>query len=204
MKKILILPVPRLFIDRVSGKPISRFKYTSMTYKEIKYGNSCVFYSVLIKICCYRKIGSLKMELPKINKSTRLAMNSTVALTHYSLLAANNNTVCALITKDQRNQKEKVNKLLSLERKKFEEKIQLSEEEEYQNKYNKLFGKDQEIEKGDESKKKIENIQKEDVSGKSIRESQKNITGELSVLIIRGIQRQMVHRLCLFPSRISV
>jgi hypothetical protein len=50
------------------------------------------------------------MEPPKINKSARLAMNSTVALTHYSPLAASNNTVCALITKDQTDQKEEVNK----------------------------------------------------------------------------------------------
>jgi hypothetical protein len=58
-----------------------------------------------------------------------------------------NNTVCALITKDQGDQKEEVNKLLSLEKDKFEEETQLSEEEnDYQNEYNKLFGEDQEIE----------------------------------------------------------
>jgi hypothetical protein len=33
-----------------------------------------------------------------------------------------------------------------LEKEKCEEEVQLSEEEEYQNKYNKLFGEDQEIE----------------------------------------------------------
>jgi hypothetical protein len=47
------------------------------------------------------------MELPKINKSVGLAMNSTVAFTHYSSLAVSNNTVCVLITKDQKDQKEK-------------------------------------------------------------------------------------------------
>jgi hypothetical protein len=36
MKKILILPVQRLFVDRVLGKPISRFKYISMMHKEMQ------------------------------------------------------------------------------------------------------------------------------------------------------------------------
>jgi hypothetical protein len=49
------------------------------------------------------------MELPKINKSARLSMNSSVALSYYSLLASNNNAVCLLITKDQDEQKEEVN-----------------------------------------------------------------------------------------------
>jgi hypothetical protein len=139
------------------------------------------------------KLVRLKMELSKINKSARLSMNFTVALTHYSPLAASNNTVCALITKDQGDQKE-VNKLLSLKKNKFEEETQLSEEKkEYQNEYNKLFGEDQVIEsiilykeniignikeiktsqKGDEPEKKIENIQKVKSSQKSMRESQK-------------------------------
>jgi hypothetical protein len=34
-------------------------------------------------------------------------------------LAASNNTICALITKDQGDQKEEVNKLLVLEKDKF-------------------------------------------------------------------------------------
>jgi hypothetical protein len=59
--------------------------------------------------------------------------------------------------------------------------------------------------KEDESKEKIINIQKEDVSEKSMRELQKILlknTLKLSVLLIKRIRRQMVHRLRLFPSRI--
>jgi hypothetical protein len=126
------------------------------------------------------------MELPKINKSARLAMNSTVALTHYSPLAASNNTVCVLISKDEINQKEEVNKLLVLEKEKFEEDTPLSEEKkEYQNEYNKIFGEDQEIEsiilrnnknaekkfsqKGDKSEKEKDDKQKENSSDISMR-----------------------------------
>jgi hypothetical protein len=83
-------------------------------------------------------------------------MNSTVVLTHYFPLAASNNTICALITKDEGNQKEEVNKLLVLEKDKFEEEIQVNEEEkEYQDEYNKLFGEDQETESIILYKKKI-------------------------------------------------
>jgi hypothetical protein len=134
------------------------------------------------------------MELPKINKSARLEMNFTVALTYYFFLATINNTVCALITKDEINQKEEVNKLLVLEKDKFEEDTPLSEEEkEYQDEYNKLFGEDQEIEsiilhkdkdikkiksikisqKGDKSQKEKDNKQEENSSDKSMRQSQK-------------------------------
>jgi hypothetical protein len=48
------------------------------------------------------------MKLPKINKSARLAMNAKVY---------------ALITKDQGDQKEEVNNLLSLEKDNFEEEM---------------------------------------------------------------------------------
>jgi hypothetical protein len=100
-----------------------------------------------------------KMELPKINKSARLAMNSIVALSHYSPLAANNNTVCALIIKDQLNQKEEVNKLLILEKDKFKKNTQLSDEErEYPNEYNRIFRDDLEIE--DIVRQKDRNVKK--------------------------------------------
>jgi hypothetical protein len=79
------------------------------------------FTTYSLKHAAIEKLVQLKMELPKINKSARLAMNSTIVLTHYSPLAASNNTICALITKDQANQKEEINKLLVLEKEKFEE-----------------------------------------------------------------------------------
>jgi hypothetical protein len=58
------------------------------------------------------------MELSKINK---------LRVFHYFPSAASN-AVCALITKNKRNQKKEINKLLALEKDKFEEEIQLSEE----------------------------------------------------------------------------
>jgi hypothetical protein len=81
------------------------------------------FTTYSLKHTTIKKLVHLKMELPKINKSARLAMNFTVALTHYSPLAASNNIVCVLIRKDQIDQKEEVNKLFVLEKEKFEEDI---------------------------------------------------------------------------------
>jgi hypothetical protein len=58
-----------------------------------------------------------------------------------------NNAVCILISKDQIEQKEEVNILLSLEKEKFDKEFQMSEDEtEYQSEYNKIFGDNQEIE----------------------------------------------------------
>jgi hypothetical protein len=114
---------------------------TTMKYKEMqKIRIPAFFKAYSLKHVAIEKLVCLKMELPKINRSARLAMNSTVALTHYSPFAASNNSVCALITKDEINQKEEVNKLLILEKEKFEKNTLLSEEEkENQDKYNKLF-----------------------------------------------------------------
>jgi hypothetical protein len=70
-----------------------------------------------------------KLVYSKMNKSARLAMNSSVALSHYSPLAANDNAVCIIISKDQIEQKEKVNVLLSLEKEKFEEEYPMSKNE---------------------------------------------------------------------------
>jgi hypothetical protein len=67
------------------------------------------FTAYSLKHAAIEKLVCLKMELLKINKS---AINSTITLSHYSPLVVNNNTVCALITKDQIDQKEEVNKLL--------------------------------------------------------------------------------------------
>jgi hypothetical protein len=104
------------------------------------------FTAYSLKHAAIEKLLRLGMELPKINKSARLAMNSSIALSYYSPLAANNNAVCLLITMDQDKQKEEVNKLLSLEKEKFEEESPMKEEKEYQDQYNKIFGDDQEIE----------------------------------------------------------
>jgi hypothetical protein len=112
------------------------------------------------------------MELPKINKSARVAMNSSVALLYYSPLASNNNAVCLLITKDQNEQKIEVNNLVTIEKEKFEENSSLNKEKkEYQDEYNRLFGDDQEIEniiqqdEKDSKKVKIREVsQKEDKS----------------------------------------
>jgi hypothetical protein len=109
-------------------------------HKEMqKMGIPTFFTTYSLKNPAIEKLVRLGMELPKINKSAKLAMNSTVALSHYSPLAPNNNTVCVLITKDQIDQKEEVNKLLVLEKEKFKEDTQLSDEErEYQDEYNKI------------------------------------------------------------------
>jgi hypothetical protein len=120
----------RLFVNRTKGKPISRSSYTSMMHKEIqKMGIPPFFTAYSLKHAAIEKLVRLGVELSKINKSARLAMNSSVALSYYSPLAANNNAICLLITKDQDKQKEEVNKLLSLEKEKFEEESPLNEEE---------------------------------------------------------------------------
>jgi hypothetical protein len=123
-------------------------------------------------------------------------MNSFVALSHYSPLAANENAICILISKDQTEQKEEVNVFVSLEKEKFEEESPMSEnEKEYQIEYNKIFGEDQEIEdivqqqgkdikkvkvkeisqKGDESDNKKDNTPNEMSSIDPMRQSQKMI-----------------------------
>jgi hypothetical protein len=195
MRTMLISLVKRLFVERNTENTIYKSKYTTMMHKKMQKMKIPAFFTAYsLKHAAIEKLVCLKMELPKINKSVRLAMNSTVALTHYSPLATSNNTVCALITKDEGNQKEEVNKLLVLEKDKFEEEIQLSDEKkEYQDEYNKLFVEDQEIEsivlykkkdfenakpikssqKRDKSDKEKDNIQKEVSFEKSVRESQK-------------------------------
>jgi hypothetical protein len=164
-------------------------------YKEIqKMGILTFFAAYSLKHAAIEKLVHLGMEFPKINKSARLAMNSTVALSYYLLLVINNNTVYALIIKDQADQKEEVNKLLILEKEKFEEDTPLSDSErEYQDEYNKIFGDDKEIEdiilqkekdtkkvksikisqKGDKSPKEENNIQKENSSNDPMRQSQR-------------------------------
>jgi hypothetical protein len=73
-------------------------------YKEMQKMGTPMFFTVYsLKHVAIEKLVRLKMELPKINKSAKLAMNSTVVLTHYSPLATSDNTVCALIRKNQGN-----------------------------------------------------------------------------------------------------
>jgi hypothetical protein len=103
-----------------------------MKHKEMqKMGIPSFFTAYSLKHAAIKKLVRLGMELPKINKSPKLTMNSSVTLSYYSLLAANNNAVYMLITKDQDKQKEEVNKLLSLEKEKFEEAPMNEEEREY-------------------------------------------------------------------------
>jgi hypothetical protein len=88
--------------------------YTSLMHKEMQKMGIPPFFTVYsLKHAAIEKLVRLGVELPKINKSARLAMNSSVALSYYSLLATNNNAVYMLITKDQDKQKEEVNDLLS-------------------------------------------------------------------------------------------
>jgi hypothetical protein len=144
-----------------------------MMHKEMqKMGITTFFTAYSLKHAAIEKLVRLGMDLPKINKSARLAMNSSVALSSYSPLALNNNAASLLLTKDQNEQKVEINNLLSLEKEKFEEKSTLNkEEEEYQNEYNRLFGPDQEIEnivqqdEKDSKKVKVKEIsRKEDKS----------------------------------------
>jgi hypothetical protein len=168
-----------------------------MMHKEMqKMGIPPFFTAYSLKRTAIEKLVCSGMELPKINKSARLAMNSSVALSHYSPLAANNNVVCILISKDQIEQKEEVNILILLEKEKFEEESPMSEnEKEYQIEYNKIFGDDQEIEdiiqqqekdikkvkvkeisqKGDEPKEQKNNIQQGNLFIDPMRQSQKMI-----------------------------
>jgi hypothetical protein len=195
LRTMLVLPnTKRLFVNRITGNPIPLSTYTSKMHTEMqKMGIHPFFTAYSLKHAAIKKLVCLGMELPRINKSARLAMNSSVALSYYSPLAANNNAICLLITKDQDKQKEEVNNLLSLEKEKFEEKSPMNEEErEYQDEYNKLFGDDQEIEdiiqqekdtknikikevsqKGDKYHNKKDNIQKETSSIDPMRQSQK-------------------------------
>jgi hypothetical protein len=194
---VIIPNIKRLFVGRLTGNPIPRSRYTSMMHKEMqKMGIPPFFTAYLLKHAAIEKLVHSKMEIPKINKSARLAMNSSVTLSHYSPLAANENAVCILISKDQIEQKEEVNILISLEKEKFEEEFPMSEKEkEYQIEYNKIFGDDQEIEdiiqqqekdikkikvkeisqKGDEPEETKNNIQQGNLSSDPMRQSQKMI-----------------------------
>jgi hypothetical protein len=167
-----------------------------MMHKEMqKMGIPPFFTAYSLKHTATEKLVRSGMEIPKINKSARLAMNSSVALSHYSPLAANNNAVCILIS-NQIEQKEEVNVLVSLEKEKFEEESPMSEnEKEYQIEYNKIFGDDQEIEdivqqegkdikkikvkevsqKGDEPKEQKNDIQQGNLSIDPMKQSQKMI-----------------------------
>jgi hypothetical protein len=152
------------------------------------------FTAYSLKHTAIEKLVCSGMELPKINKSARLAMNSSVALSHYSPLTANNNAVCILVSKDQTEQKEEINVLSSLEKEKFIEDSPISEKEkEYQIEYNKIFGDDQEIEdivqqqekevkmvnvkeisqQGDEPEDSKNDVQQENLSIDPMRQSQK-------------------------------
>jgi hypothetical protein len=46
MRTMLILPTNRLFVDRVTGNPISRSKYTTMMHKEMQKMGILTFFTV--------------------------------------------------------------------------------------------------------------------------------------------------------------
>jgi hypothetical protein len=198
LKSMIIMPnVKRLFVDKLTADPIPRSRYTSMMHKEmIKMGIPPFFTAYSLKHAAIEKLVRSGMEIPKINKSARLAMNSSVPLSHYSPLAANNNAVCILVSKDQTEQKEEIDVLSSLEKEKFTEDSPISEKEkEYRIEYDKIFGDDQEIEdivqqqekenkkvsvkeisqQGDELKDSENDIQQNNLSIDPMRQSQKMI-----------------------------
>jgi hypothetical protein len=88
-----------------------------------------------------------KMELSKINKVVRFALNSTIALGYYSFTASNEEAIATLMEKDVlQPQREKVEKLISFEKEKFEENMELSDDDlDYQKEYKEMFD-DEEIE----------------------------------------------------------
>jgi hypothetical protein len=199
LKTMIVLPnINRLFVNRITGNQIPLSSYTSMMHKEMqKMGIPTFFTSYSLKHAAIEKLVHLGMPFPKINKSARLAMNSSVALSYYSSLASNNNAVCLLLTKDQDEQKMEVNNLLLLEKEKFEEKSLLNKEEEYKNEYNRLFGDDQEIEdivqqkEKDSKKVKIEEIsQKEDKSSNNNKDNNQKET--LSIDPMRQSQKMAI------------
>jgi hypothetical protein len=75
------------------------------------------FYTAyLLKHTAIQKLVRSKMELSKINKVARFALNSTVALGYYSPTASNEETITTLMEKDiMEPQKEKVEKLLTFQ-----------------------------------------------------------------------------------------
>jgi hypothetical protein len=88
------------------------------------------------------------MEISKINKVARFVLNSSVALGlgYYSPTASNEETIVTSIEKDTEPQKEKIEKLITFEKEKFEKNMELSDDDlEYQKKYKKMFD-DEEIE----------------------------------------------------------
>jgi hypothetical protein len=77
MKKMIVIPTPKLFVERISSNPISRSRYTSMMHKEMqKMGIPTFFTDYSLKHAAIEKLVCLKMELPKINKSARFYSSS--------------------------------------------------------------------------------------------------------------------------------
>jgi hypothetical protein len=67
----------RLFVNRITGNQIPLSSYTSIMHKEMqKMGIPTFFTAYSLKHAAIEKLVRLGMPLPKINKSSRLAMNS--------------------------------------------------------------------------------------------------------------------------------
>jgi histone H3/H4 len=91
----------RLFVDKDTGKLMSFKK------KKCKKWTYLHFNKVAIQ-----KLVRSKMEISKINKVAKFALNSTIALWHYSPTASNKKTIDTLIKKDMKLQKEKIERLI--------------------------------------------------------------------------------------------
>jgi hypothetical protein len=100
-----------------------------------------------------------KTELSKNNKVARFGLNSTIALGYYSSTASNEEAIATLIEKDIiQPQRKKGEKLILFEKEKFEENMEISDDDlDYEKEYKEMF-EDEEIE---ELVKKQEIEQKE-------------------------------------------
>jgi hypothetical protein len=86
LRIMLVLPnITKLFVNRVTGESIPLSTYTSLMHKEMqKMGIPPFFTTYSLKHAAIEKLVRLEMELPKINKWARLAMNSSITLSYYS------------------------------------------------------------------------------------------------------------------------
>jgi hypothetical protein len=90
----------KLFIEIDSGKLMSLLKYKRLIREEIQKMGIPPFYTAYsLKHATIQKLIRSKMELSKINKVVRFALNSTVALGYYSPTASNEKTITILIKK---------------------------------------------------------------------------------------------------------
>jgi 2-C-methyl-D-erythritol 4-phosphate cytidylyltransferase len=146
----------KLFIDMDTGK----LMYKRLIREEMQKIIIPPFYTTYsLKHAVIQKLMKSKMELSKINKVARFALNSTITLKYYSPTTSNEEAIATLIEKDIiEPQEEKVEKLITFEKEKFEENMEILDDDiEYEKEYKEMF-KDEEFK---ELVKKEENEQKE-------------------------------------------